>query len=139
MTSDAAAVSWGLNREDIFYKGSANDLQHKWYSGTWGGPESLGGTLSGKPAVASMASGRLDVFMKGTDNKLYTKWYTSSGGWSTGFTLVGNSIMASDPAAVSWGNNRIDVYSYQHACIHATYGRCRTNTTQEEAPRSSQI
>ena len=46
-------------------------------------------------------------FVVGTDRHLWHKWY--SGGWSGWEDLGGN--IYSNPAAVSWGSNRIDVFA----------------------------
>lgn len=112
MTSDPAAVSWGVNRVDVFYKGSTNQLAHKFWTGTaWSGVESLGVTLAGKPAASSRGNGQLDVFIRGTDNGLYHKWYVNNA-WNpsvTGFETLGGT-MASDPCSVSWAGDRIDVF-----------------------------
>jgi hypothetical protein len=80
---------------------------HKWYDGNWSGWESLGGVLSGGPAVSSWANGRLDLFVRGSDNALWHKWF--DGNWSQWESLGGT--LTSDPAAVSWGNGRIDVFA----------------------------
>ncbi|HZO69074.1 MAG TPA: hypothetical protein VFB74_29135 [Kribbellaceae bacterium] len=39
-----AAVSWSEGRIDVFARGEGGDLLHWWLDGSWGGPESLGGT-----------------------------------------------------------------------------------------------
>ncbi len=80
--------------------------------------ESLGGTLTSGPAVASWSEGRLDVFVRATDNSLYHRYWNGSQ-WSEWQGHGG--ALASSPAAVSWGNNRIDVFARQlgtDALIH---------------------
>lgn len=107
LTSDPTAVSWGSGRIDVFARGPDNALWHRWYSGSWSGWESLGGSLAGGPDVASWGSGRLDVFARGTDNTLQHKWY--GGQWS-GWESLGGGL-TSDPSAVSWGPGRLDVFA----------------------------
>ena len=54
VVGEPTAVSWAANRLDLFVRGGDNALWHKWWDGsTWRGWESLGGTLSSGPDVAS--------------------------------------------------------------------------------------
>ncbi len=73
----------------------------------WSQWESLGGTITTAPAVASWRPNRLDVFAGGTDNSLYHIWWDGQR-WSSWESLGGG--LTSAPAAVSWGPNRIDVF-----------------------------
>jgi len=73
---------------------------------SFGGWESLGGSATSAPAVASWGNGRLDVFTRGTDNALWHRWF-DSGSWS-GWERLGG-VLRSAPGAVSWGSGRIDV------------------------------
>ena len=79
---------------------------------SWSGWKPMGGGLSGGPAVSSWSADRRDVFVLGTDNQLWHEFSNSGGaGWS-GWEPVGGSLsgaLASDPAAVSWASNRIDI------------------------------
>jgi Astacin (Peptidase family M12A)/Repeat of unknown function (DUF346) len=110
LTSEPAAVSWGLGRLDVFARGTNNQLIHKWRSdGKWSDWESLGGTLNGAPAVSSRGNKRLDVFIRGYDNQLYHKYFKGDDGWS-GWENQGGQISAA-PASVSWSSNRIDIFS----------------------------
>jgi hypothetical protein len=76
--------------------------------GTTLGIQSLGGSFTASPAVASWGPNRLDVFGRGGDNAL---WHDAWNGtaWS-GWESLGGSL-TSAPAAVSWGPNRIDVFA----------------------------
>jgi hypothetical protein len=69
--------------------------------------ESLGGSITGGPAVSSWAARRLDLFARGPGDVLSHRWNT--GAWSSWESLGG--VLTSDPAAVSWGPNRIDVFA----------------------------
>jgi hypothetical protein len=85
--SHPSVVSWGAGREDVFVRGTNNNLYHKWYaddhwSSNW---ENLGGTLTSAPEAASYGPNELDVFARGADGFLYHKWYPQSptqAGWS---------------------------------------------------------
>ena len=68
------------------------------------------------PAVCSWATGRLDVFVFGTNNRgrpeLWHKLYQNS--WSAWENLGGfgsDRTFVYAPAAVSWGERRIDVFT----------------------------
>jgi Astacin (Peptidase family M12A)/Repeat of unknown function (DUF346) len=117
ITSDPAAVSWGLNRIDVFVRGGDNQLYHKWLSGdfelNWSDWESLGGILNGAPAVSSRGYKRLDLFIRGNNDQLYHKYFNGNGwfsdGWS-GWENQGGQI-SSAPASVSWSSDRIDIFA----------------------------
>jgi hypothetical protein len=86
----------------------------------WSGWESLGGSLTSGPAVASWASGRLDVFGVGTDSSLIHKWYDGSS-WH-GWESLGGHLTA-EPSVVSWASGRLDVFARGPAndLIHKWY------------------
>lgn len=117
ITSDPAAVSWGLNRIDVFARGGNNQLVHRWLSGdyslSWSGWESLGGILNGAPSVSSRGSKKLDVFFRGNDNQLYHKWFDGNGWFPDGWSRIENlgGQIASNPASVSWNGSRIDIFA----------------------------
>jgi hypothetical protein len=107
LSSGPDAASWGLNRIDVFGRGTDNALWHKWWDGSsWSHWEPLGGVLSADPGVVSWGSGRLDVFVKGADEQLWHRWH-EGGAWSDWEPLGG--VLASGPDAASWGPGRIDV------------------------------
>jgi hypothetical protein len=60
LASPPVAVSWGLNRMDVFAVGT-------WDSEIWSDWESLGGSLTQTPSVVAWPPGRLDVFGLGLD------------------------------------------------------------------------
>jgi Ca2+-binding RTX toxin-like protein len=72
----------------------------------WHSNESLGGTFTADPDIASQASGRLDVFGRGAENSLWVK--SLSGGTWGAWGYMGGAL-TSGPGAVSWATNRIDV------------------------------
>ncbi|HEV7505817.1 MAG TPA: hypothetical protein VGS07_12985 [Thermoanaerobaculia bacterium] len=98
----------------------------------WSVWEDLGGILTSGPAAASWQEGRLDCFVRGTNNHMFHKWFSDSAwsGWedlggppappvnalrrslvnTTDPTLYSQQL-ASAPAVVSWGPNRIDCFA----------------------------
>ncbi|MEO8084128.1 MAG: hypothetical protein ABI780_09920 [Ardenticatenales bacterium] len=101
----------------------------------WSAWEDLTGTLSAAPAVASWQENRLDVFVRGPQDHMWHRWWGGAG-WSVWEDLGGppniplpisthararvrppidsvlsNGPLASAPAAVSWGPNRIDTFA----------------------------
>jgi hypothetical protein len=73
------------------------------------------GTSAGDPAIASWRAGRLDAFYRGSDNTLRHKsWNFGDPAWSAEENLGSPSAtntLTSDPAVVSWGDNRIDIFA----------------------------
>ncbi len=104
-----SSCAWSANRLDNFVRGTDQALWHKWWDGhAWGGWESLGGIIRGKPVCVAWGANRLDVFARGSDNALWHRWWDghSWGGWeSLGGVIIG------DPSVVSWGSNRLDVFA----------------------------
>ncbi len=114
ISAPPSAVSWGVNRIDIFARGEGSDLIHNWYGGRWFGIDSQGGCIEGQPAVASWRPGRLDVFVKSCNSEgpnMSHKWYDHDAWrpWELTPQQNGNRI-TSVLGAISWDNNRIDVY-----------------------------
>lgn len=113
LASSPVTVSWGGDRIDLFARGAANDLVHKWFTnGTWSAWESLGGCIRENPSAASWAPGRLDVFAQGcndTGNNMHHIWFDAGrwGGWDQPTAFNSMRIVGS-PSAVSWGSNRLD-------------------------------
>jgi hypothetical protein len=95
-TSDAGG------KVDAFVKGTDNALWH-WGQAGW---EKVGGVLATRPAAANRGT-RLDAFVQGTDNALWHAWSTGTG-WTWEQILGGQLTI--DPAAVSFGPNRVDVF-----------------------------
>lgn len=127
------AVSWGVNRIDLFtagtYSADGNSTvyQHKSFNGsTWSpsqtGWQTLDTVQSGagfKADVVSYAPNRLDVFMRReSDGSLNRQWFNGTAWQPTslfypfGLTWQGMSggISPKTPSAVSWGPNRLDVF-----------------------------
>ena len=74
MFSEVRAVSWRKNRLDLFAVGTDTAVWHKWWDGgSWGGWESLGGSVFSEVDAVSWAANRLDLFVVGADNAVYRK------------------------------------------------------------------
>ncbi len=117
-------VSWGTGRLDVFIRGSDQNLYHQWYDASSGPTawadawENLGcpaGGLQGTPTACSWSQGRLDIFARGNDvdvdsNPVPALWHLwFDGTWHRWESL--GAVIQSDPVAISWGNNQIDVFA----------------------------
>ena len=77
LTSAPAVSSDASGELNVFWRGTDNNLWHKWFNyPSWYGPESLGGPLNSAPAAVSWGHGRVDVFVQGTDGALWHKWWS---------------------------------------------------------------
>ena len=53
----------------------------------------------------------MDVFMRGTDGALWWKTTTNGGtSWSNWYSIGGQILAGTGPAACSWGTGRLDVF-----------------------------
>jgi hypothetical protein len=115
-----AVCSWGEGRLDLFWRGPDDHLKHAWYpyDGGWSWEQDLTADfklspMKGRPAACSWSEGRLDVFWRGTDDHLKHVWYPYGEDWSFEQDLTQQfalTPLASDPAACSWGEGRLDVF-----------------------------
>jgi hypothetical protein len=97
------SVSDAGGKVDAFVQGTDNALWHWSLAGSW---EKVGGVLATRPAAANRGT-RLDAFVQGTDNALWHTWSTGSG-WT--WEQILGAQLTIDPAAVSFGPNRVDVF-----------------------------
>ena len=68
VTSDPAISSWGEDRLDVFWRGSAaGDIKQLVYDHGWGSVGSLGGDTTSAPAAVSWGFGRTDLFARDAD------------------------------------------------------------------------
>jgi hypothetical protein len=97
---DPAAVSWGLNRNDVFMRGNDNRVYQAWRdSSPWNwNPNALSTqTIASNPAVASMGVNKLHVFARFSDGSVrYMRW--TSAGWDASWTNLGG-VTTLDPVA----------------------------------------
>jgi hypothetical protein len=116
MIGSPTVASWGENRLDVFVRGLDNALWHKyWDGGNWSNWESLGGVLTSSPAAVSWGPNRIDVFVLGGERALLQKSWDGSSwrDWVKVADLIdpdGVNIVTGDPAAASWGPERLDVF-----------------------------
>jgi hypothetical protein len=124
-SSDPATAGHGDIWSGVFWRGTDNAIWYTGWSSGWWPPRSLGGTFNSGPAVAMMSETRVDVFARGSDNALYhnrgsgtSVYFEAQWSWS-GWEKLGG-VLNSDPAAVSWGSDRIDVFARgtDNALIH---------------------
>jgi hypothetical protein len=106
-TKPVAVSSWGVNRLDVFARGTDGTLRHKVFNGRWSAWESLGGAITSGPAAVSRANGIINVFARGTTGDVQTKSYTN-GTWSAWSSLGGGIV--GEPTVSSWASNRLDVF-----------------------------
>ena len=109
LTSPPVAVSWGVNRLDVFARGLDFGLWHRgWNGSSWSGWYSLGGVLTSNPEAVSWGANRLDVFARGLDNALWHQWWDGVS-WSAWERLGG--AISEDICAVARAANRLDVFA----------------------------
>lgn len=89
---------------EAFVRG-ANGNMWRWSSAGW---SDTGLPIVGVPAVVANGQHSLDIFYRDPGNNLRQAW--QAGGVWTSQSLSG--VIVSDPAAVSWGPNRIDIVAF---------------------------
>jgi hypothetical protein len=104
------AVSWGSDRLDLFWLGTARELLHRCWTreSGWSADEWLGGELVAPPAVTAWAKNEMEVFAVFADGQLWDRYWDGAA-WHPWETLGGE--LAGQPAASSWGADRIDVFA----------------------------
>lgn len=109
-TSAPAAIAWGTGRVDVFGLGTDHAMYQKTASGgEWSANwVRLGGTFTSAASLVVSGSS-LNLFARGNDFTLRGAQTTDGSTWSDFQNHGGN--LASPPAAVSWGTNRIDVFA----------------------------
>ncbi|KAL6716797.1 hypothetical protein ACLMJK_004709 [Lecanora helva] len=123
-------TAWGKNRLDIYAVAFDGKLYHKYWSGSqWSDWEVLGGDkLLGAVAATSWSADRIDIVARGGKGQNY--WYKFYDGqaWRpdvTGWYNKGEDVhFSSDPAAVSWGKNRLDIFGLESSgeeLLHQTW------------------
>src|SRR5713226_1450248 len=80
LASGPAAVSGGLHKVDVFYRGPNDHLWTSWWPDKhdgqlWSAPTDLSGvTLASEPVAVTGGVHRIDVFYRGPNNHLWTSW-----------------------------------------------------------------
>ena len=135
-SNSPAAVVRDINNIDVFVRGNDNNLYHIYWGGTgWYGWENHGGGLQSSPTVCSWSQARLDIFARGGNNNLIHCWWDANGGWSQWEDMTntfpgGFQPINFNPAAVSWGPNRIDIFATRMGdghLIHSWWDGTRWN------------
>jgi len=111
IASSPAAVAHGNGLIEVFYALAGNKLGHTSWDGSWH-HKSYSDEISGQPAVAARSATLYDVFWKYKASNLKHA-YNQDGKWSDTVSL--DTVITSDPAAVSWGDGRLDVFYRQGA------------------------
>jgi hypothetical protein len=104
-------ISWGPNFEDVFWRGTDNNLWHMYeIDGTWYGPQQLtsSGNLASDPEPVSWGLGNLEVFWTGTDGNLWQMYYLN--GWHGPESLGDGPLGKATPMPVSWGVGNLEVF-----------------------------
>jgi hypothetical protein len=112
LTSAPAIASWDHSRLDCFVRGANNHMFHRWGDGVnWSDWEDLGGPpgipiVGGNVAISGTVevSGVTGVATVGVGDVI-------AGGGPGGGPFGGIQELTSAPAAVSWGQNRIDTFA----------------------------
>jgi hypothetical protein len=99
-------------RLEIFARGPDDALWHKYQTSTkglWSQWQSLGGSITARPAAILGADGRINVFVRGSDYRLYLVQQTAPGGAYSGFAGMGPERIMSAPA-VGLSANTMNVF-----------------------------
>ena len=108
-----AAVSWGPDRIDLFWRSSdGGGLVHRAFAdGAWSEDEQLGGTLASDPAVTAWGVDQMEVFAVFPNGELWDRYWDGAS-WHDWESLGGDlDGSAGAPAASSWAEDRIDVWA----------------------------
>jgi outer membrane protein assembly factor BamB len=111
-TGTAQPISWGPGNEEIFWRGTDNNLYQEYaINGTWYGPDQLttSGNLASNPEPVSWGAGNLEVFWRGTDGNLWQMYYHLNG-WQGPQSLGDGPLGSATPVPVSWGSGNIEVF-----------------------------
>jgi peptidoglycan/xylan/chitin deacetylase (PgdA/CDA1 family) len=111
--SGPAAVSWDGRRVDLFVVGTdralwhaATDVDPQGQPGSFGTWQTLGGTLTTAPAVASSAPGMLLVTARGTDGALWSRAWDGTS-WTSWQPVGGRATSAPAVDVVDAGTYRV--------------------------------
>jgi hypothetical protein len=111
----------GMNadgRLELFVRGSDGALWHKWQTKPSGGPWSdgwisLGGSLSGGPAVVLFSDQRLHVFSHGDGSLWHLQQSAPSNGWAEWESFgAPDGVALTDSPAIGWNfDQRLEIFS----------------------------
>jgi hypothetical protein len=121
--SPGASMRGGEVTHHVAVRGGDSHMYQRWFDGRrWSEWENRGGDLASGPALASWNAGRLDCFALGMFGNLIHSYWDVSFGWAPWEDLSPRLPFRYDiqfaPAAVSWGDNRIDVFAVRMGDNH---------------------
>ena len=116
-------TTWGENRLDVFGVDAQQRLAHLFWDGSqWSQWETLGSEIQGKVAVSSWSTNRIDIIALHDEEKTYrykywdgSMWMPSPEAW---YEKGSNFRFATNPTAVSWGENRLDILGISEGDSH---------------------
>ncbi|MFF5114994.1 hypothetical protein [Streptosporangium sp. NPDC000509] len=111
MTSDPAAVSMGPDRNDVLTIRDDGSVRHFTLNGSEYRESNIPDApddLVGNPVLCSWGQFRLDAFVRDARDSL---WHNAWDGEWSGWTSVASVGVSADPAVVSWGTGRFDLYT----------------------------
>ncbi|KAL9588407.1 MAG: hypothetical protein Q9203_002792 [Teloschistes exilis] len=120
-SNSLTVTSWGENRLDLFVVSEVvsevDNLWHIYWDGTkWADWEALGAfnPLQGNVGVANWAPNRLDIVGNSVLNGHYLYKYYDGDAWrpsdSDWYDKGPEKAFTANPAVISWGVNRLDVF-----------------------------
>lgn len=119
-----AVVEMSPARLDIFGVGPSrkifqNVINNSSGNTTW---NDLGGGASSNVVAISKSPGTMDLFVLGFDGGIWTKSWNGSS-WTpspTTWTPINSGFFSGQISAVSWGNNRIDLFALGQSSIDSS-------------------
>ncbi|KAL8720810.1 MAG: hypothetical protein Q9181_007840, partial [Wetmoreana brouardii] len=119
LATPPVAITWGVDRLDVFGLDDHNVIKHQYWEGTNWQPkvaefENLGSPCDPEFPIAAntWAPNRLDIFCRGPDGDLLHQYYDGSQWQPSAGSLesLGGSL-GTGPSVVSWGENRLDIFA----------------------------
>jgi len=112
-SAPAAVASADGTRMNVFTRAADGSLLSLMWlnSANWYSWADRGGNFVGRPAVTTRAGNSLDLFLRHNDNSLI-HWYSPDGvDYTTNKPSDFGGYFTTSPTAVTWGNQRMDVFS----------------------------
>lgn len=123
LATPPVAVTWGVDRLDVFGLDDHNVIKHQYWDGSSWRPdvaefENLGGECDPLHPISASSWGkdRLDIFCTGPEGDLLHQYYDGSQWQPSAGSLesLGGSLLTG-PSVVSWGKNRLDIFGVDPA------------------------
>jgi hypothetical protein len=116
-SAPAAVASADGTRMNVFAR--ANDgslLSLMWTSAAgWYNWADRGGSITGRPSASTRAGYSVDLFLRDHDNSLIHRYSPDGADWTTFPPSDFGGWITTSPTAVSWNNQRIDVFTRNSA------------------------